>query len=980
MTLNSKGLLNKPFILISLLMLVSFSVIGQKITVTGNITAEDDGSALPGVNIVEKGTTNGTVTDIVGNYIISVDPDAVLVLSFLGYATLEVPVDGKVLIDIQLEVDVSDHWPIINIGYGNISYNELTYGISRLTSSNYNQGYIYEPTELWQGKVAGLSIYKRGDNPHEESVMRIRGLTTFDEEAAPLIVIDGVPMATLHNLDPQDIESINVLKDGSATAIYGMRGSQGVIIITTKQAIYGRKISVSANSEVAASVISKKQPVMTASEHIAAGANDLGSSTDWQDEITRTGISTGHHVTISGASESSSFRASTHIRQVEGILLNSGFNQINTRVNLRHRAIDDRLRFDFNIAVTNRKSNFSFPDAFRFANVFSPSAPITFPSGDYYQPILFDNFNPVAILKQNVNLGRRRNTNFGAKIDFDILDGLTATVSVAQQFESNFNGKYYSRNSLYEGYNRGGLAQRYTDDQSFTLGESYLTYYKHFIDLTLNVVAGYSYQEDRFESFGAELGDFPSDELGYNAIGYSADILTGEEYLIDISSTTSPINTIKGIFLRTTLSLDDIATFNVSLRRDQSNKLGENKQSGLFPSAGINLNLLHYLKSLNLSLLNMRLGYGVTGSIPSQYGLANQRFDYSFQNGGTVRMAHDANPDLKWEQKKELNLGIDVNAGPFIATLDLYQRTTSDIINLVRIDPNDFSTGERYDNIGGLKSRGMELMLSYYLGNSNNITWQPSIVLSTSRTLLDGFDVDQEVRGTPGIAGSGNSQLIRIAKGEKIGEIWGPVFDGVDANGYAIFRDTNGDGQLLIDNGTALDPNTDFTSLGNGIPSWELGWSNQIRYRNWELNMFFRGAFGHSLVNRARLGFEPLDLGAVNSYNRVVTDKAVDGLTSSQFSSLYVEKADFLQLDNISLSYSLPLKTSSWMKSLKVNMTVQNAFTITSYTGNNPEPILVSGLSSATFSVSKDVLTPGIDHVSNYAPSRTFMFSLSLGL
>ena len=966
--------------LIILLTITYFSALGQNITVTGTVTSEDDSAALPGVNIIEKGTANGTVTDIDGKYSISVSQESVLVFQFIGLETKEVKVKGNTNIDVQMESDVISHWALLNTGYGYTTYNISTTSNPRLLSDDFNQGYIYDPSELWQGRVAGLSIYKRGDNPHDETIMRIRGLTTFDEEAKPLIVIDGVPMATMHNLDPQDIESINVLKDGSAAAIYGMRGSQGVILITTKQAIYGRKISVSANSEVAASVISKKQPVMTASEHIAAGANDLGSSTDWQDEITRTGISTGHHITLSGASETSSFRASTHIRQVEGILLNSGFDQINTRVNLKHRAIDDRLRFNFNIAVTNRKSNFSFPDAFRFANVFSPSAPIFFPNGNYYQAILFDNFNPVAILKQNINLGRRRNTNYGANIDFDILDGLIATVNVGQQFESNFNGKYYSRNSLYEGYNRGGLAQRYTDDQSFTLAESYLTYYKHFNDLTLNVVAGYSYQEDRFESFGAELGNFPNDELGYNAIGYSADILAGEEYLIDISSTTSPINSIKGAFLRTSLSLDDIATFNFSLRRDQSNKLGENKQSGTFPSAGVNLNLLHYLKSLNLSLFNMRLGYGVTGSIPTQYGLAKQRFEYSFQNGGTVRMIHDSNPDLKWEQKKELNLGFDINSGPFSASLDLYQRTTSDIIKLVRIDPNNFSAGMRYDNIGGLKSRGLELMLSYYLGNYNSITWQPSIALSTSRTLLDDFDIDQDIRGTPGIAGSGNSQLIRLAKGEKIGEIWGPVFEGVNTNGSPIFKDTNGDGQLLTDNGSALDPDTDFTSLGNGIPSWELGWSNQIRYRNWELNMFFRGVFGHSLINILRLGYEPLDLGAVNSYNRVKTDKAVEGLTSSQFSSLYVEKADFLQLHNVSLSYNLPIKPTSWIKSLKMNLSVQNAFTITDYSGNNPEPAILNSFSSQDFGVDADILTPGIDFNSSYAPASTFMFGLSLGL
>jgi TonB-linked SusC/RagA family outer membrane protein len=940
----------------------------QTITVSGRVTGEN-AEAVPGVNIVEKGTANGTITDVEGYYSLTVDPNAILVLSFLGYKPKEVRVEGESSIDISLTIDVLTHWPVVDVGYGRATMDRIAGATTRLTDDDFNKGNIYDPAQLWQGKVAGLSIYNRGGNPNSESLLRIRGLSTFDPDSRPLIVVDGVPMSTLNNLDPQDIESISVLKDGASAAIYGMRASQGVIIVNTKKGLPG--LSVSVQSEAAASTLMRKQPVMNAEEHIAAGGNDLGSSTDWQDEITRTGLSGNLHLAVSGGNQTSSFRIATHIRSVNGILLHSGFDQVNTRVNVRHAALHERLRFDFNFGVNNRESNFSFPEAFRYANIFLPSAPIFFPSGDYYQAITFDNYNPVAMLEQNVNLGRRRNTNYSAKIDFNILDDLTLTVNAGQQFENNFNGTYYSRNSFYIGQQRNGLARRYTDDQSFTLAESYLTWAREAERIRWNIVAGFSYQEDQSESFGAELGDFPSDELGYNAIGYSADILKGQPNLIDIFSTTSPVNTIQAGFLRASMTFNDIVTLNTSLRQEKSNKLGTNQQNGFFPAASASVDLLRVMPNLHASMFKLHVGYGITGSIPTQSGLAQDQYEYSLSTG-TVFKVRDANPDLKWEKKNEFNAGIDISKGRFFASYNIYRRKITDLIQQRYVSNGDF-TGFRYENVAGLAGRGGELTLGYDVGRWGGVTWQTSVLASLNATSIDYYPVDQETRGFIDAAGFGGTQMIKVAVGERADLIWGPVFDRVDTNGAPVFADVNGDGVVMANPANALDPNGDFAELGYGVPSAEFGWTNKLTFRRWDLNAFFRGALGYSLVNLLRVSFEPADLGNINSYNRVVTDKAVPGLMSGRYSSLYVEDAKFVKLDNVTVGYSFPVKGTSW----RVYTTVQNAFVLTGYTGVDPEPSLIDRFPTSPL-VPPDPLVPGIDRNGNYSPSRTFLLGLAV--
>jgi TonB-linked SusC/RagA family outer membrane protein len=962
-------------------------------TVSGKVTGADDGSGVPGVNILEKGTTNGTVSDSDGNYRISVGANATLVYSFVGYSTTEVSVGSQSVVNVTLQSDVTALSEVVVTGYGSQEKKEITSAVVQLTSKDFNQGNVNDPSQLLQGKVAGLSVYNRGGDPNSSATIRLRGISTVGANVAPLVVVDGVIGASLDNVDPNDIESVNVLKDGSAAAIYGSRGSSGVIIVTTKKGSKkGGGVSLTYNGYVAAATPFRTLPNMSASEYKAAGGNDLGSETDWQDEVTQTGMSYVNNVAIAGSNEQTSFRVSTNFRNVEGVLVGSGFDQINTRANLTHSALNDKLKIDMNMSLTNRESNFSFNEALRYAALYNPTAPIKFANGDYYQAILFDNFNPVAILEQNTNTGKRKTMNYNFKLDYSILDNLVVTANYAQQYTDNINQQYYSRNSLFRGLNRGGLAQKYTSDDKFSLFEAYATYNAAFGKSNLDITGGYSYQVSQFEDYTIQLGNFPSDALGSNALETAGDILSGLPDRVQVSSGKSPENKIEAVFARFNYTFDQGVFVNASVRREGASKLGEDNRYGVFPAAGVGVDFLRYMDIPALNTLKLRVGYGVTGSLPNNSGLSQDIYSYSFDGGGEVAKTQDGNKDLKWEQKEEINIGIDFGVGKKLSgSLELYTRNISDFILEVEVDNAVFPSGIQTQNAGELKTNGVELALNYNAIQLGAVKWNTGLVLSSYSTELKSFIIDTQTRAELGAPGQNGTNMVRVAVGEKLGQIWGPVFTGVTVDnpattttneaGSPTFADLNGDGIVKAAQGSALAPDGDFQDLGNGIPKMEYGWTNQLTFKNWDLNAFFRGAVGHSLVNNFRAFYEPIDAGAINSYNRIITDKAVDGLTVAQYSSLYVEKASFFKLDNITLGYNFPM-ASKGVRNLRAYLSVQNAFVITDYTGIDPEPVLADPGPSDNGGfqpASADVLAPGIDRRNSYFQSRTFTFGVNIG-
>lgn len=980
----------------SLFLIIGMTAAGisQK-TISGVVSDASNGEALIGANVLVKGTATGTITDIDGSYSVQVAEGDVLVISYAGYTDQEITVGASSTINVALEAGkLLDE--VVVVGYGTQKAKEVTSAVVSVGREKFNQGPISDPVQLLQGKVSGLQVYNRGGDPNRSSTIRLRGISTVGANVEPLVVIDGIIGASLQNVDPNDIEKMDVLKDGSAAAIYGSRGSSGVIIITTKK---GSKksgaINLSYNGQLGASSRMRSIEIMDAAEFKAAGGTDLGRSTDWISEVTRTAVSQVHGLSADGGFGNTSFRVSANLRNTEGILKTSGFDQFNARLNFNTKALNDKLNIDFSTSVTTRDQNFAFQEALRYAILYNPTAPVLgkdspFPFnsdqfGSYFESLgLFDAFNPVSIINQNKNIGKRTEFNYGANLGYNLLDNLTLNLRIAQQDNTSGTRQYYPTTSHFRGNAtsplRKGRAELYNDNNKFKLYETYATHLSEFGQSNLSLTAGYSYQQSNFQSNYMQLGDFPNNDLDFiNRIETSQDLQNAG--FISVNSDASPDEKIIAMFARANFTLNDAIFVNASIRREGSTKLGEGNKWGVFPSFGVGVDINKYAKISALDVLKVRLGYGVTGSLPIQNGLSKAiRNVVNGADGSvTTTLARAANPDLKWEEKGETNLGVEVASGRFNATLELFNRDIKDFILERVVDVAVFGVNRRVENAGKLNTKGVELALNYDVAKRSNLSYTTGLVLSTYKTVLKEFILEQEVRGNLGAPGQNGTNMIRVKVGEEIGQIWGPVFDGVTDKGDAKFKDLNGDGKIVSGADKALEKDADFQVLGNGIPDFELGWTNNLNISGWNINAFFRGAFGHSLVNTWRAFYEPR-LSTQTSYNFVNTSLAVPGLTTARYSSLYVEKADFFKLDNLTISRQIPLNSKA-IRNLNVSLTGQNLFVLSKYTGADPEPALVyygntdnGGVENVT---NPDVLAPGIDSRNNYFSARTFTLGIN---
>ncbi len=954
-------------------------------TVTGTVTDAETKEPLIGASVAVVGTGTGAITDFDGKYSVEVPEGATQIqITYTGYSTMIQDIGASNVMDVELSAGtLLDE--IVVTGYGTQKEKEITSSVVEVSAKDFNQGVIADPAQLLQGKVAGLQVYNRGGDPNQQAVIRLRGLSTVGANVQPLVVIDGVIGASLQNVDPNDIESISVLKDGSAAAIYGSRGSSGVIIVTTKKGTASQDVKWSYNAQFSTESAVNATQRLSPTEFVAAGGTDLGSQTDWIDEVTENPFSHNHGLSASGGiGSNSSFRISANIREKNGILINTGYDQFNTRLNFSSRAFNDKLKIDFNTSYTHRDQENGYTEALRYAVLYNPTAPVLgvnspFPFnsdqfGGYFETLgLFDSFNPVSIAEQNRNLTERREFNYNVNLAYDLMPSLTVNFRVAQQRTDINNNQYAPTTANFRGNatspTRKGLAEFYESDFTFNLYEGFATYLTSFGQSDLRVTAGYSYQEDDFFDKFFSIGDFPNNDLDFSKLIEASQDLNNAGF-IGAGSNASPTNKIIAFFGRANFTFDNAIFVNASLRREGSTKLGVDNKWGLFPAFGVGVDLNRYLDIGGVDLFKVRLGYGVTGALPGQSGLA-QEVRNIVNDGATgavsTELARAANPDLQWEEKAEINLGVEITAGKLSATLDLYNRDISDFILERTVDVAVFGVDRRFENAGKLNTQGLELALNYDVVRNSNVNYNTGIVLSTYKTVLEEYVLDAETRANLGSPGQNGTNMLLVKVGEEIGNIWGPVFTGVE-EGNPVFADVNGDGQLITAQDRALDPDVDFEVLGNGLPDLELGWTNQVTIGDWSINAFFRGAFGHSLVNTFRAFYEPR-LSTQSSYNFVNTDKAVDGLTTARFSSLYVEKADFFKLDNLTISRRIALENSAFT-GMNVSLIFQNPFVITNYTGIDPEPNLVDQGS--------DVLSPGIERRNNYFSSRSFILGVNL--
>jgi iron complex outermembrane receptor protein len=968
----------KSILKLGLSLLLLFSGVLSAQQISGNIS--DETGPLPGATIIVQGSTTGTVADFDGNYSISAGTGDVLVFSYVGFSAQEVPVGGQNTIDVVL-MPSNELEEVLVTGYGSQQQKEITSAVVSVGSESFNQGAISDVSQLLTGKVAGLSIYNRGGNPNSGSTIRVRGLSTIGANSSPLVVIDGVIGATLENVDPNDLESITVLKDASAAAIYGSRGSSGVILVTTKKGTPG-KAQISYNGTLTQSSILNQITNMSPSEFVAAGGRDLGSQTDWLDAVTRDAITQYHSLSAAGGNGRSNYRVSANIRNNEGILENSGFDSFNTRLNFSTTALNDRLKIEFNSSFTQRDQENGWNESLRYATLYNPTAPIYAVDspyafngaqfGGYFETLgLFDSYNPVSIINQNLNNGERRTFNYGINLNYKLTGNITAYFTHANQSNDYANRVYFRTTSLWnnnDGYGgadspvRKGAAEIYEQNSDFQLNELYATWKKDTDNMNLAVTAGYSYQKENFNQVFFALGDFPGDEIDYiDAIEYSQDLLNAGN--INANSDRNPDTEIDAFFARLNLTFNNNIFINASLRREGSTKLGADNRYGTFPAISVGADLAQMLDLSGVQQLKPRISYGVTGNLPQGIGLSQEIRGWSWGGGaaagGSTNLLRAANPDLQWEEKSELNFGLDFTMDRLTASLDIYQQETSNLILNRVVDAAVYGFDRRFENAGTISSDGFELALNYEVNDS----WSTGITLSSNSATLDEYVQDADTFGNLGSPGQNSTNVTRVKVGEPIGQLWGPVWDGTVTNGSQNFVDVNGDGELVVGQNNALDDNVDFEVLGNGIPDLEFSWNNIVTIGDYTINAAFRGAFGHSLVNTFRAFYEPR-VGSQKSYNYINTSLANNDIKNANFSSLYVEEADFFKLDNITISRPIT-------DNINMYLNVQNAFVITDYTGSDPEPALFDLLDG-------NLLAPGIDRRNSYYSARSFTLGLNI--
>lgn len=993
----------KITLLKSLVMAGAFLCFGLSQAQDVSGTVSDSNGPLPGASVVVKGTTNGTQADFDGNYTITdIGSDAVLVFSYIGFKTKEMSVNGQATVDITLEEDAQALEEVVVVGYGSQAKKEITSAVTSVSVEDFNQGVVDSPAQLLQGKVAGLSVGNPGGNPNATPSIRLRGLSTVGGNQEPLVVIDGVLGGSLDSVDPADIQNITVLKDGSAAAIYGSRASSGVIVITTKTGKNNQPLRVTYNGQIGISTVENEIEIMNREQFLAAGGNDLGSDTDWRDAVTQTGVAMVHNISAAGGTEDFTFRVGANFRETENILINSGFDQANFRTNFTGRLFDDKLKVTVNTAFTTRESQVGFNEALRYATSYNPTAPIfgrdapfEFNSaqfGGYFQTLgLFDSFNPVAIAELNRNDRSTGTLNYNINLDYKVTDKFSVNVNYAKQDIKENADQYYPTTGLWRGTalspTRRGLANFSSREETFQLFETFGTYKTDIQDfVNLTVTGGYSFQEtdQNFNFF--ELGDFPAgvDFDFSNRIQDAQDLLEGGR--INASSDRQDGDRIIRFFGRVNATFDNAIYFNAALAREGSSRFGTENQWGIFPALSLGADLNKYLQLDKVDLLKARLGWGVTGSNPPRVGLAQQIFNV--QNGAdgfsgattTQADGRAANPDLKWEEKSEINLGFEFASNRLGATLDFFTRDINDFIIEANVESSEFNGfDKRWENAGRLGVNGIEFAVNYDVISNEKFKYNSGIVFSHNKVILEENPQGDQVDGNLGSPGQNNTNVVLIREGEEVGQIWGPVWTGnVDAAGTPILADINGDGNLVAGQGSALNADADFRVLGTGLPDAEIGWTNQASYGNWDFNVFFRAVIGHSLVNSFRAFYEPL-IGSQASYNFVNTTNANPNITTAQFSDYYVEKADFLRLDNMSVGYNFNLKEESYLKGVRVSLAAQNLFTITGYDGINPEPVVADGGDLSDLrSAQPNPLIAGIERREAYFTATTVTVGLNI--
>lgn len=972
----------------------SASLLAQGITVSGKVTDAREGQPLPGVSISVAGANTGIVTGIDGQYKLLVPAaDRILVFKFTGMKTIELPVNGRTVIDVQMESTEVGLNEVVVVGYGTQRKGDVTSAIASVKSENFVKGAVRDAAQLIQGKVAGLTVATPSGNPTANTQISLRGITTLKAGTAPLVLIDGIP-GTLNTVAPEDIESIDVLKDGSAAAIYGTRGTNGVILITTKKLRGEMRPTLQYDSYVSVQTIARRPEFLTGDDYrrlINEGIDftDYGGSTDWIKEITRNPVSHTHNLTFQGGSPTTNITASLNYRNWQGIFLHSDNKQVTGRADVNHNMLDGKLRFNLNVITRSRtywsgidigEGGFSDGNSFnnyvyRQALIRNPTDSIKNHRGDWMERNIYFYDNPVAYLNESYGQNEERETRLNGSVTFEPIKDLKMKVLLSGNKWSETRGYAETKKHVSTvKNNRNGYASRGTSDMRDNLLEFTTEYARSVQKHRFSVLGGYSYQDNTRENFYMQNWDFPTDQYSYNNMETGDALKRGDAIMGSFKDKWKLI----GFFGRLSYNLDDKYLLLASVRHEGSTKFGRNHKWGTFPavSLGWRVSREAFMSGINwLDDLKLRAGFGVTGTIPDDRYASLQSFNYTNRflvNGVWVQgldAVRNPNAELRWEKKEEFNIGLDFSllAGRISGNIDAYRRLTKDALFDYQVPVPPYPMSQIVANAAQIRNQGLEVLLNFVPVSSRQFQWNTSLNYSTNKNVLvslssntfaatnDYFDA--------GYTGEPIQEAThRVQVGQPIGNFYGYRSIGIDDNGRWIIEGKDGKPVASADKSP-----DDKKLLGNGLPRHYVGWNNSVRYKNFDLTVAMRGAFGFQILNFQRLFYENPK---VVQYNMLKT--AFDNVYGKTrlnddlaYVSYYIEDGDYWKIDNVTLGYNFNTKRIKYIQQARVYVAALNLATITGYKGIDPE-------------VNRTGLAPGDDERDKYPTTRTFTVGVNL--
>jgi iron complex outermembrane receptor protein len=985
------------------MLLLGGPLMAQDFNISGTVRDAATGETLIGVTLVQKGTTQGTITDPDGKYQMRVRQGAVIVVSYVGYTTKEFTAEREGVYNINLESAVTELEQLIVIGYATQKKEDKTGAVANVQADDLQGGVMTDPIQTLQGKASGVSITKKGGDPNEGFSVRVRGASGFSASTQPLYVIDGVPGVDPTIIAPEDIESVNILKDAASTAIYGSRGANGVIIITTKkgkglQRESGTKpySQVNFSSQVSFDRIARKVDVLSAGEMrdftrmlleekqqtnpnatMDSVFSDGGASTDWQDEIFRTGISTTHNISLAGGNARSSYYASLTQADWEGVMKGTSKERTSARVNITHSTLDDMLRVSGNLVATFEQNDYENYKSYNKDDIIyqaisrNPTDPVYDKDGNYYQSNRVFNYeNPIAVINEITNSrdAKRYLGNFRA--DFEPMEGLIFSGNFSY-LRNDHTKDYFRPANLYATADNGHGKKEYenTTEKVMELTATYNTVINK--DHNLNFLGGYSWQEYVKNGFFAQGNDAQSESAGPDNLRVLNDVKWG-----DINSWKGKWNLI-GFFGRAQYNYRQTYYASASLRYDGSSKFGKNNKWGLFPTAAVGWNISNesFMDGLSwLDQLKLRASFGVAGNQeigeyrsivvwePSEKAINPE----TGQEVITFKPAWNANPNLKWEETSEMNVGIDfaILNSKISGSLEVYKKTTNDLLGEYNVPVPPNLAQKTFANSGSMENSGVELFVQTYAIDRPDFKWKTSLNAAHNQTKitdLGEYFEEGAVRKEGYLEGRGligdEYYVTGILVGQSTGAFYLPTYVTIKEGSFIYESQSGG----FTDDVTKARRSV----IANAAPWLELGWSNSLSFRqHWTLDFTFRAMLGNHVYNATRMYFDnPGNLPSLNAHPDALEWREDGRQSGAAIADIYVEDASFLKLDFVALSYRFDMNEVEWVKDLNVFVSANNLLTLTGYSGVDPETRM-------------DGLSYGVDMYNVYPKTRSLTFGV----